>query len=143
MKKSSQHGADQTRDSIPHSRVYTSGLTAAGEQVLMLGVGASPGQPSVTELMGQGEIITEAEIRAWSVRLPFPLNGDDLAKLADALNLMRVTVHPKDAIAPQQEAAMRRVIKHIDGLSRELPALIEFGRKFGSAGAGSCTRCVR
>ena len=97
----------------------------------------SPEQPSVTELMGQGEIITEAEIRAWSVRLPFPLNGDDLAKMAVALNLMRVTVHAKDAIAPQQEAAMRRVITHINGLSQELPPLIAAGRKFGSAGATS------
>jgi hypothetical protein len=42
-------------------------------------LGVSPGQPSVKELVGRGQIITTGEINVWSARLPFLLDVEDIA----------------------------------------------------------------
>jgi len=140
MSKKPQRVGGEAQTSIPHFRAYKSGLTRSGEQFYLfysVQVQASPDRPPWKVLMSTGEVITDNEIRGWvdSARLPFPLNNEDLAVLAEALNLMRVTIHAKDAAPFHLESAMQRVIKNIDGLLRDLPKVIKFGRESGSQGA--------
>jgi hypothetical protein len=83
--------------------------------------------------MGEGEVITDAEVVSWASELPVPLSADDVRELVSALNLMRVTVHVKDVKLPfHLKQAHQRIEKSILELTQDLPKLIEAYRKFGT-----------
>ena len=137
MPKSQKRDFDQQRKSIAPFRAYEICQATSGERCFVVRTGASPDQPPVEILVTKGAVITPNEVVEWPARLPFKLSVADASELASALNLMRVTVHAKDAAPFHREAAIQRILKYIDGLIQELPEIINFGRENGSTGAAA------
>jgi hypothetical protein len=111
-------------------RDYSSRMNGSG---YFLFIKSNLKKPALDRLVGEGEVITDAEVAGLLKEWPFALSADHVRALAEALNLMRVTTHAKDIAVPfHLEQAHHRVSKNVTELRRDLPKLIEAYRKFGT-----------
>jgi hypothetical protein len=94
-----------------------------------------PSGSDLKDLLVKGEVVTEDEVEGKFRELRIDLVGDGPGAFAEALNIMRVTVHAKDALshslAPYEDA-LKSVERCVDELSRTLPKVIDAHRKVDS-----------
>jgi hypothetical protein len=118
---------------IPAFRHYSSKMDAVGNVALF--VSSNLDEAAIGELIAKGRFIDGDEVAKWSKKLPIVLCDDDVRGLVTALNFMLATVHAQHGAVPlfHLESAHRRAERSIAELVKELPRILEFGRKHGSA----------
>ena len=98
--------------------------------------------PDFKDHLSAGDVISRAEIIEWSKPLRFQLSNEDLDRLSEALNVMRVTdLYLATTVSKsmsareidelnQIEELTQRTLKNIRTLSQDIPKLIAFAGQF-------------
>jgi hypothetical protein len=123
----------------PPVRFYRSLREPTGQPYLVIEY-SNIRQSKLDALMKEGAIV-EKEVTSWSAKFRFGLSRSEVGALVWALNLIRVTVHLRDAPthslvaeAKELELLHRRTEKSIRQLSADLPKLIDFRCRYGADG---------
>jgi hypothetical protein len=132
---------EKSEPAVPALRPFRLYLQEVDSRGLSYKVVTWPSGPAaLNDLMAKGAVVTEAELGRKSRELRLGLADDHLRDVVEALNLMRVTVHPKDAFPPElepYEEVFKNVERCVNELRRDLPKVIEAHLKFDSERAAA------